>query len=74
MPKVLYPCGFLYPPIVPKLVIYNGAEFNGPVHIHYYSYFLLAHKNQNWSSKLVFSSADFSFGYVYYLYRKILIR
>lgn len=29
MPKVLYPCRFLYLPTVPIMVIYNSAELNG---------------------------------------------
>lgn len=36
MPTVLYPV-FLYPLIVPVLVIYNGAELNGMnMYIQYY--------------------------------------
>lgn len=36
MPKVLYSCSFLSPPVVPTLVIYNGAELNGIMYIYYY--------------------------------------
>lgn len=36
MSEVLYPCTCLYPTIVAMLVLYNIAEFNYIIYVHYY--------------------------------------
>lgn len=65
MPLISYSCRFLFPLIVPILVFFNGAEFNGIVIVKYFKSLSLQLRrykyiqSQNWSSYKHFISEKF---------------